>query len=99
MSALDGLLDIIDSLQIYNGNARKELSDLRYRCERAEAELAQVTAERDAFVVESDMVHRNINEMCGTNTSTFEAVQHVIDERDAVREALKVYERQKAFRK
>lgn len=91
-SALDKLLSSTANHWVdLTPKARAELAALR-------AELAQVTAERDAFIVESDMVHRNINEMCGTDTSTFEAVQHVIDERDAAREALKVYERQKALR-
>lgn len=44
--------------------------------------LVNAEAERDTFAAENDAVHRVVNEMCGTDTSTVEAVQHVIDQRD-----------------
>ncbi len=43
-------------------------------------------AERDAFIAQDEAVHRAVNEMCGTDTSTIEAVQHVIDERDEAKQ-------------
>lgn len=48
----------------------------------ATKERDDVEQQRDAFAAENDAVHRAINEMCGTDTSTIEAVQHVIQERD-----------------
>lgn len=54
----------------------------------ANARAAQLEAERDAFAAENDAIHRAVNEMCGTDTSTIEAVQHVINERDEARRQL-----------
>lgn len=51
-------------------------------------EKAQLEAERDTFSAENYAVHRAINAMCGTNTSTVEAVQHVIEQRDELRTKL-----------
>jgi hypothetical protein len=60
---------------------RAMVEETASRLEAAEA----AEAERDAFAAENDAIHRAINEMCGTDTSTIEAVQHVIEERNELR--------------
>jgi hypothetical protein len=51
------------------------IADYAQRAETAEAEA-------NAFAAENDAIHRAINEMCGTDTSTIEAVKSVIDRSD-----------------
>lgn len=75
--------DMMDRAVMTEASAKIE--ELRADLAQAQARIAELTAERDALFAESDAVHRAVNEMCGTDTSTIEAVQHVINERDAAR--------------
>jgi hypothetical protein len=47
---------------------------LRNELTMLQTTIKQLTAECDAFAAENDAIHRAVNELCGTNTSTIEAV-------------------------
>jgi hypothetical protein len=80
MSALD---QIIISYQDAGGLKTELPQAARAALAQLRADLQIARAERDAFAAENDAVHRVVNEMCGTDTSTIGAVQHVIEARNA----------------
>lgn len=91
-----------------NAGLRGMLRDEIMRAKAAEAKLdeqfetnvkllqenIELKAERDAFAGENEAIHRAVNELCGTDTSTIEAVQHVITERDEARRQLEQAQRE-----
>ena len=68
-----------EGIEIDRQSRNKTLSDI-LAADRAIMD--RLSSERDAFAAENEAVHLAVNEMCGTDTSTIEAVQIVISERD-----------------